>query len=264
MDAHERSHGTLDKRREEFYAPPAARPSRTWRRRWPPAASASTASRRTRCTQPADDPEATSLARMLEAARQAGGAATASASCSFRSTCSNRARRGAQPRPPDGSRTVLDVARRRRGRRAREPSAQRHGRRGLIRLADVPEPGAGRGVGSPAGQPWPSWRRSIARTIAAQLQTAGRQRRRPSSSSAGRTDLRGAGRRTCDSLEHWDQLEGQRIVPRVRGGPEGARPGLDRPARRGLAGVARALPAGAAHAAGRGRAAGPPRAARGS
>jgi hypothetical protein len=73
MDAHERSYGTLDRRRHEFYGRLAAAFSyledqvRAGRIR-AYGVSSNTAAR------PANDPEATSLARMLEAARQGGGA----------------------------------------------------------------------------------------------------------------------------------------------------------------------------------------------
>jgi aryl-alcohol dehydrogenase-like predicted oxidoreductase len=71
-DAHERSHGTLERRREEFYR--RLEESFAWlesqvaegRIRWYGVSSNT-------CTRPADDPEFTSLGRMLEAARRAGG-----------------------------------------------------------------------------------------------------------------------------------------------------------------------------------------------
>jgi hypothetical protein len=71
-DAHERSHGTLEKRRDEFYRrlqeafAHLDSEAAQGRIRWYGVSSNT-------CTKPADDPEATSLARMLDAARQAGG-----------------------------------------------------------------------------------------------------------------------------------------------------------------------------------------------
>jgi aryl-alcohol dehydrogenase-like predicted oxidoreductase len=71
-DAHERSHGTLEKRREEFYRRLADSFAHLeaevaqGRIRWYGVSSNT-------CTRPADDPEFTSLAGMLEAARRGAG-----------------------------------------------------------------------------------------------------------------------------------------------------------------------------------------------
>jgi uncharacterized protein YyaL (SSP411 family)/aryl-alcohol dehydrogenase-like predicted oxidoreductase len=71
-DAHERSHGTLEKRRDEFYRRLAQSFAHLeaevaqGRIRWFGVSSNT-------CTRPADDPEFTSLERMLEAARRGAG-----------------------------------------------------------------------------------------------------------------------------------------------------------------------------------------------
>jgi aryl-alcohol dehydrogenase-like predicted oxidoreductase len=110
MDAHERSYGTLDRRRRDFYARLAAsfgfleEQVRAGRIR-AYGVSSNTAAR------PANDPEATSLTRMLEAAREAGGAGH-----HFRvlQLPLNLFESGAvleRSDGPDAKQTVLDVAR---------------------------------------------------------------------------------------------------------------------------------------------------------
>ena len=206
-DEHERSHGTLDKRREEFYGrlraafayleeEVAAGRLRLY------GVSSNTV------TSAADDPEATSLERML---------AAAGASSSFRvlQLPFNLIESGAvreRNQGPDGSRTVLDVAQSEGiGVLVNRP-LNAFGAVGLIRLADVPDPG-----------PVADWETQLALvaeleaeyrgSIAAQLQTA-EGALPPEQFFRWAEDLR-AQDVHVRSLDHWDQVEGQRIVPRV-------------------------------------------------
>ena len=110
MDAHERSYGTLDRRRREFYARLAAAFAFLEEQVRAGRVSAYGVSSNT-AARPASDPEATSLTRMLEAAREAGGA-----DHHFRvlQLPLNLFESGAvleRSDGPDGQQTVLDVAR---------------------------------------------------------------------------------------------------------------------------------------------------------
>ena len=84
-DAHERSHGTLESRREEFDRAPARGVRLAGGRgRRPGASAAYGVSSNTVHVGARTIPSRRRSTRMLEAARQAGGAATISASCSSR------------------------------------------------------------------------------------------------------------------------------------------------------------------------------------
>jgi uncharacterized protein YyaL (SSP411 family)/aryl-alcohol dehydrogenase-like predicted oxidoreductase len=206
-DEHERSHGTLDKRREEFYARMRAAFA---------ALEEEVSAGRLRSygvssntvTAAADDSEATSLEHML---------AAAGPSSSFRvlQLPFNLVESGAvreRNQGPDLSRTVLDVAQSEgigvlvnRPLNAFAPA-------GLMRLADVPDAG-----------PVADWDAQLERVggleaeyraaIAAHLQTA-EGALPPEQFFRWADDLR-AQDVHVRSLDHWDQLEGQRIVPRV-------------------------------------------------
>ncbi len=206
-DEHERSHGTLEKRREEFDGRMRAAFAclegevAAGRLRFYGVSSNTVAA-------PIDDPEATSLTRMRAAAGRASG---------FRvlQLPLNLIEAGAvqeHKEPPDLSRTVLEVAQAEgiavlvnRPLNAFAPA-------GLVRLADVPDAG-----------PVAEWEPQLERVagleaeyrsdIAPHLQTA-EGALPPEHFFRWADDLR-AQDAHVRSLDHWDQLEGQRIVPRV-------------------------------------------------
>ncbi|HET9317536.1 MAG TPA: aldo/keto reductase [Vicinamibacteria bacterium] len=206
-DEHERSHGTLDKRREEFYARLRAAFA---------CLEEEVASGRLRAygvssntvTAAADDPEATSLERMLAAAAPAASFRVLQLPFNLIESGAVRER----SHGPERSRTVLDVARSEGVAVLVNRPLNAFGADGLIRLADVPDAG-------PVAD-WDAQLDLVARLeaefrdeVAARLQTA-EGALPPEQFFRWSDDLR-AQDVHVRSLDHWDQLEAQRIVPRV-------------------------------------------------
>ena len=173
--------------------------------RAPPAA---TASRRTRSR-----PRRTIRRRRRSSACWAPARPVpSSASCSSRSTCSSGRRARAEPGPgpiahgpglrrPDGVGVLVN--RPLNAFRARpRPSGRRR------------RPGAGRRLGG-AARRWSRAGGGVSRSRAAHIQTEDGSP--PDQFFRWADDLRGL--RTVNSLDHWDQLESQRIVPRVSDTP---------------------------------------------
>jgi len=211
MDAHERSYGTLDRRRRDFYTRLAAsfafleEQVRAGRIR-SYGISSNTAAR------PARDPEATSLGRMLEAAREAGGA-----DHHFRvlQLPLNLFEAGAVLEPsdgPDGKQTVLDLARAAGvGVLANRPLNAMVDE-GLVRLASVPVPEPVLDLGVQL-QALAALEDEYRTGVASHLQ-AGEGGIPPSdffrwSEELGQIDPQ------VQSLEHWGALESQRVLPRL-------------------------------------------------
>ena len=211
-DAHERSHGTLPKRREEFYRrlgeaftflEGAAEAGRI---RWYGVSSNT-------CTRPVDDPETTSLTQMLEAARQAGGE-----DHRFRvlQLPMNLFESGAALERNNGAaldQTVL-------------ASATAHGigvlvnrplnamaGEGMVRLADVPEAEPAEGSLDDRLAALASLEAEFRRDIAARLQVP-EGAVPPQQFFRWSTDLKGA-EAHVRGLEQWDQTETYRILPRL-------------------------------------------------
>jgi uncharacterized protein len=209
MDEHERSHGTLEKRREEFDARLRAafacleEEVAAGRLRFYGASSNTV-------TAAVDEPDATSLERMLAAAHAAGAA-------SFRvlQLPLNLLEAGAvreRNQGPDLSRTVLDVARAEGIAVLANRPLNASATSGLLRLADAPD------SGPPAD--WESQLQRVReleeeyrRVIAAHLRTE-EGGLTPDQFFRWADELPGLDAQVR-SLEHWDQLEGQRIVPRI-------------------------------------------------
>ena len=211
-DAHERSHGTLARRREEFYRrlgeafvflEGAAAAGRI---RWYGVSSNT-------CTRPADDPEATSLTKMLEAARRAGGDGHR-----FRvlQLPMNLLETGAALERNNGEdlgQTVLQSAAAHGiGVLVNRPLNAMAGE-GMVRLADVPTAG---GEETPLDDQLAilaALESEYRREIAARLQVP-EGATPPDQFFRWSADLRGAADHVR-GLEHWAQIESHRIVPRL-------------------------------------------------
>ena len=209
-DAHERSYGTLEKRRAEFYRrlteafahlEGEVKAGRLGRY----GVSSNT------CAATADDPEGTSLSRMLEAAREGGGDSNHFHVLQLPLNLLEAGGLRARNTGPAGARTVLELA-------AEAGLAVLVNRPlnaiaedGMVRLADAAVPEA---------PELPAQLRAVAerelafrREIGASLRTAegsvppDELFRWSDELSAIETHLRG--------LEHWEQIEGQRILPRL-------------------------------------------------
>ena len=213
LDAHERSYGTLAKRRAEFYrrlAEAFALPRGAGAR---PAASAGTASRRTPARGPRAIPRPPRSTRMLEAARQ--GAAT---DHHFRvlQLPLNLFESGAVLERNDGPDGERPSSRRRgrRRRRAREPArSTRWPATGLLRLA------ACRRRAGP--RPWTTQldvldalEAEYRRDIASQLAGRPKARRPREQFFRWSADLRGIAAHV-EGLEQWGAIESQRVLPRL-------------------------------------------------
>ena len=211
-DAHERSHGTLAKRREEFYRrlgeafaflEGAAAAGRI---RWYGVSSNT-------CTRPAEDPEATSLTKMLEAARRAGGEAHR-----FRvlQLPMNLFESGAALERNNGAaldQTVLAAAAARGiGVLVNRPLNAMAGE-GMVRLADVPEAEPAEGSLDDRLAALASLEAEFRRDIAARLQVP-EGAVPPEQFFRWSTDLKGA-EAHVRGLEQWNQTETYRILPRL-------------------------------------------------
>jgi uncharacterized protein YyaL (SSP411 family)/aryl-alcohol dehydrogenase-like predicted oxidoreductase len=210
-DAHERSHGTLQKRREEFYRRLAEAfaflegAAAAGRIRWYGVSSNT-------CTRRADDPEATSLTQMLEAARQAGGA-----DHRFRvlQLPMNLFESGAALESNNGAgldQTVLEYAAAHGiGVLVNRPLNAMAGE-GMVRLADVP-------AAEPDGSlddhlaALASLESEFRRDIAARLQVP-EGATPPQMFFRWSADLKSA-EAQVRSLEQWSQIETYRILPRL-------------------------------------------------
>ena len=211
-DAHERSHGTLAKRREEFYRRLAEafafleEAARQGRIRWYGVSSNT-------CTRPADDPEATSLTQMLEAARRAGGA-----DHRFRvlQLPLNLFEAGAALEPNNGpgpDQTVLECAISNSiGVLVNRPLNAMAGE-GMVRLADVPAPDASETSPDVPLEAVAELEREFRGGIAGRLQVA-EGATPPAEFFRWSADLKGIETRVR-SLDQWDQIETYRILPRL-------------------------------------------------
>jgi uncharacterized protein YyaL (SSP411 family)/aryl-alcohol dehydrogenase-like predicted oxidoreductase len=205
-DAHERSHGTIEKRRQEFYRRLEASFAHleaevaAGRLRWYGVSSNT-------CTRPAHDPEFTSLGEMLAAAARAGGPGH-----HFRvlQLPLNLFEPGAALEKNHGAETVLAQARRQGvAVLANRPLNALHGE-SMLRLASVAVPERQvdldaqlevvRGLED-------EYRRDIAPRL-----RAGEGSLPPAQFFRWGADLRGAADHVR-SLEHWEQVEGQRVMP---------------------------------------------------
>jgi uncharacterized protein YyaL (SSP411 family)/aryl-alcohol dehydrogenase-like predicted oxidoreductase len=211
-DAHERSHGTLEKRREEFYRrlTEAFRflegAAAAGRIRWYGVSSNT-------CTRPANDAEATSLTRMLEAARQAGGAGHR-----FRvlQLPMNLFEPGAALERNNGAgldQTVLEFAAAQGvGVLVNRPLNAMAGE-GMVRLADVPEAEPAEGSLDDHLATLASLEAEFRRDIAARLQVP-EGATPPQMFFRWSADLKGA-EAHVRTLEQWSQVETYRILPRL-------------------------------------------------
>jgi hypothetical protein len=211
-DAHERSHGTLVKRREEFYRRigeafaflegAAAAGRILWY-----GVSSNT------CTRPADDPEATSLTRMLDAARRAGGDSHRFRVLQLPMNLFEPAAALERNNGPDLDQTVLECAAAQGlGVLVNRPLNAMAGE-GMVRLADVPgseedeEPFEGQLAILAALES------EYRRDIAARLQ-APEGATPPAEFFRWSADLKDASAHVRGQ-DHWTQLEAQRILPRL-------------------------------------------------
>ena len=205
-DAHERSHGTLERRREEFYRRLTEAFAHLESEVAQGRIGAYGVSSNT-CTRPADDPEFTSLARMLEAARAAGGE-----SHRFRvlQLPLNLFEAGAALEKNHGAETVLDVAR-------------RHGiavlvnrplnailDEQMVRLASVAPVPQRVDLEEQLGR-LRALEDEYAAEIASRLR-AGEGSLPPERFFRWGGELRGAATH-LRSLEHWQQVQAQRVMP---------------------------------------------------
>ena len=211
-DAHERSHGTLARRREEFYRrlgesfaflEGAAAAGRI---RWYGVSSNT-------CTRPADDPEATSLFRMLEAARQAGGTDHRFRVLQLPMNLFESGAALERNNGPDLGQTVLEYAAAHGiGVLVNRPLNAMAGD-GMVRLADVP---AAEGEDVPIDAQLAvlaALEAEYRREIAARLQVP-EGATPPPQLFRWSADLEGAAAHVR-GLEHWAQIEAQRILPRL-------------------------------------------------
>jgi uncharacterized protein YyaL (SSP411 family)/aryl-alcohol dehydrogenase-like predicted oxidoreductase len=211
MDAHERSYGTLDKRRQDFYARLAGafgyleEQVRAGRIRAYGVSSNTV-------TRPANDPEATSLTRMLEAAR---GGAGADHHFQVLQLPLNLYEAGAALEKndgPDGKSTVLDTARAAGiGVLVNRP-LNAMVERGLLRLASVRVPDGAIDLEAQLDL-LDTLESEYRTTVASHLQSP-EGAVSPADFFRWSDDLRGILSR-IDGLEHWDAMESQRIMPRL-------------------------------------------------
>jgi hypothetical protein len=211
-DAHERSHGTLARRREEFYRRLGAsfafleRAADAGRIRWYGVSSNT-------CTRPADDPEATSLTRMLEAARQAGGADHRFRVLQLPMNLLESGAAVVRNNGPAEGQTVLEYASGNGiGVLVNRPLNAMAGE-GMVRLADVPAAG---GPDIPLDDQLSilaGLEEEFRREIAGRLQVP-EGATPPAQFFRWSLDLKGI-EDQVRSLEHWEQIEAQRIVPRL-------------------------------------------------
>jgi uncharacterized protein YyaL (SSP411 family)/aryl-alcohol dehydrogenase-like predicted oxidoreductase len=205
-DAHERSHGTIEKRRQEFYR----RLGQAFayletevaqgRIRWYGVSSNTV-------TRPADDPEATSLARMLEAARR-----TAGLEHHFRvlQLPLNLFESGAVLERNHGDETVLEQALHNGiGVLANRPLNALAGE-SMIRLAGVEPPAQDVGLDEQLAV-LRELEQEYRRDIAARLR-AGEGSLAPDQFFRWGSELSGAASH-LRSLEHWQQVQAQRVMP---------------------------------------------------
>jgi hypothetical protein len=205
-DAHERSHGTLERRREEFYRrlrdgfAHLESEVAEGRLRWYGVSSNT-------CTRPADDPEFTSLARMLEAARAAGGE-----DHHFRvlQLPLNLFEAGAVLERNHGDLTVLDLARRERIAVLANRPLNAMVDEAMVRLASVTPP-ARRGDLDEQLERVRALEDEYRGAIAAHLR-AGEGSLPPDRFFRWGSELRGAAEHLT-SLEHWRQVQAQRVMP---------------------------------------------------
>jgi uncharacterized protein YyaL (SSP411 family)/aryl-alcohol dehydrogenase-like predicted oxidoreductase len=205
-DAHERSHGTLERRRGEFY-----------RRLTEAFAHLETEVDQGRigaygvssntCTRPADDPEFTSLARMLEAARAAGGEAHR-----FRvlQLPLNLFEAGAVLERNHGEETVLEVARRHGLAVLANRPLNAIVDEQMVRLASVAPPDQRVDLEEQLGRVR-ALEDEYRDEIASRLQ-GGEGSLPPERFFRWGGELRGAAAH-LRSLEHWQQVQAQRVMP---------------------------------------------------
>jgi len=210
-DAHERSHGKLEGRRKEFYG--RLRDSFAFleaqvaagRLRWYGVSSNT-------CTRPADDPEATSLTRMLESAREGAGAGHHLRVLQLPLNLLEPAALLVRNTGPEGDRTVLEAAAEAGlGVLVNRPLNAMAGE-GLLRLASVAVSPTGADLDGQlailAGIE-AEYRRDIAPSLSA---TKGGLP--PEHFFRWSAELRGIAPHVR-GLEHWGALETQRILPRL-------------------------------------------------
>ena len=211
LDAHERSYGTLDRRRREFYGRLAASFAFLEEQVGAGRIRAYGVSSNT-CTRPANDPEATSLSRMLDAAREGAGA-----DHHFRvlQLPLNLFEPGAvleRNDGPDGRSTVLDTARAAGVGVLVNRPLNAMVEDGLFRLASVAVPEAGVELGAQL---------EALRALEAEYRTGVASHLEageggiPPSNFFGWSDELGEIAPQIQGLEHWSALESQRVLPRL-------------------------------------------------
>jgi uncharacterized protein len=204
-DAHERSHGTLDRRREEFYR--RLRDAFAW-------LETQVAAGRIRaygvssntCTRPADDPEATSLTRMLEVA--GAGFRVLQLPMNLLEPAAALERNSG----PGRSQTVLEAAQAAGvGVLVNRPLNAMAGD-GMVRLADVPVEAAAvdlREQTRVVAELEEEYRREIASHLQAAEGSVP-----PDEFFRWGTELDGV-EAQIGGREHWEALQAQRIAPRL-------------------------------------------------
>jgi hypothetical protein len=205
-DAHERSHGTLERRREEFYR----RLTEAFRHLEAEVAQGRVGAygvSSNTCTRPAGDPEFTSLARMLEAARAAGGE-----SHHFRvlQLPLNLFEAGAVLEKNHGEETVLDLATRHRIAVLANRPLNAILDEQMLRLASV-APAAQRVDLEEQLDRVRTLEDEYRAEIASRLR-AGEGSLPPERFFRWGGELRGASAH-LRSLEHWQQVQAQRVMP---------------------------------------------------
>jgi hypothetical protein len=211
-DAHERSHGTLQNRREEFYRRLGEAfaflegEATAGRIRWYGVSSNT-------CTRAADDAEATSLMRMLDAARQAGGASHRFRVLQLPMNLFEPGSALEKNNGPSLEQTVLECAAGHRiGVLVNRPLNAMAGD-GMVRLADIP---GTEGEGASIDERLAALavlEAEYRRDIASRLQVP-EGATPPAEFFRWSTDLAGASAHVR-GLDHWTQIEAYRILPRL-------------------------------------------------
>ena len=210
-DAHERSHGTLEKRRQEL--------DRRMRDAFAFLEAEVAAGRigvygvsSNTCTRPASDPEFTSLTRMLELARETGGAGHRFRVLQLPMNLYEAGAALERNNGPGLSRTVLEhAAAEGIGVLVNRPLNAMVGE-GMLRLADVEVPGPPSDLDAQLAV-LAGLEDEYRREIAAHLEGEGGSVP-PEQFFRWSADLKGVAAH-LQGLEHWDALESQRMMPRL-------------------------------------------------
>jgi uncharacterized protein YyaL (SSP411 family)/aryl-alcohol dehydrogenase-like predicted oxidoreductase len=211
MDAHERSHGPLERRRDEFYRRLSGafafleEQVRGGRIRWYGVSSNT-------CTRPAADPEATSLTRMLESARAGAGEGHHFGVLQLPLNLYESGAVLERNEGPALDRTVLDVAREAGiGVLVNRPLNAMRGP-GLVRLASVDVPAAEVDLEAQVAVV-ASLEDEYRRDVASRLEAA-EGGVPPAEFFRWGTELLGVAGHV-QNLEHWEAIERERILPRL-------------------------------------------------